>query len=61
MGVDDAREHRIGLAQEVASLSVGERSGLPRTGKRAHALSRRSGSTISMIALAGGSTWTLAY
>jgi len=42
MRVDDAREHRIGLAKERASLSVGERSGLPRTSTHAQALSRRS-------------------
>jgi hypothetical protein len=58
MGVDDAPERRIGLAEELASLSVGERSALPRTGKRAHALSERSVSTISMIAVAAGCTCT---
>jgi hypothetical protein len=38
MRVDDPREYRIGLAKEIASLSVGERSGLPRTSTYAHAL-----------------------
>lgn len=48
MGVDDGREHRIGLAKELTSLSVGEGGALPRTSTHAHALSRRSVSTISM-------------
>jgi hypothetical protein len=38
MRVDDPREYRIGLAKEIASLSVGERSGLPWTSTYAHAL-----------------------
>src|SRR4029077_1670293 len=46
--IDDAREHRIGFAKELASLSVGERGALLRTSTHAHALSRRSVSTISM-------------
>src|ERR1700681_4381456 len=48
MRVDDAREHRIGLAKELASLSVGERGALLRTSTHAHPLSRCSVSTISM-------------
>jgi hypothetical protein len=48
MRLNDAREHRIGLAKELASFSVGERSGLPRTRTRAHALSVRCVNTISI-------------
>src|SRR5258708_1066648 len=42
MRVDDAREHRIGLAKELASPSVDEPSGPTRTSTHAQALSRRS-------------------
>jgi hypothetical protein len=38
MRVDDARENRIRVAKELTSLSVSERSGLPRTSTYAHAV-----------------------
>src|SRR4029077_14717816 len=46
--VDQPREYGVGVPKELASFSVGERGELLRTSTHAHALSRRSVSTISI-------------
>jgi hypothetical protein len=58
MRVDDAREHRISLAKELASPSVGERGGLPWTSTHGQTLSTRSrtsgnSTTHSLVGSAG--------